>query len=64
MNARRRPSGDHSGHELCTVPLVSARAGAAVVQLYLRVNTTGLTRPAQQLGGFARVDLGAGSGAG
>jgi beta-glucosidase len=28
-----------------------------VVQLYLRVNTSGVTRPAQQLAGFARVEL-------
>jgi hypothetical protein len=34
--------------------------GAVVVQLYLRVNTSGVTRPAQQLGGFARVELAAG----
>ncbi len=34
------------------------RSGATVVQLYLRVNTTGgVTRPAQQLGGFVRVNL-------
>jgi beta-glucosidase len=32
-------------------------AGAAVLQLYLRVNTTGVTRPAQQLAGFCRVEL-------
>lgn len=33
-------------------------AGAAVVQLYARVNTTGgVTRPAQQLVGFSRVEL-------
>jgi beta-glucosidase-like glycosyl hydrolase len=31
--------------------------GAAVVQLYLRVNTSSVTRPAQQLGGFCRVEL-------
>lgn len=34
--------------------------GATVVQLYLRVNTFGVTRPAQQLAGFARVELTAG----
>ncbi|MFF0700020.1 glycoside hydrolase family 3 N-terminal domain-containing protein [Streptomyces tendae] len=38
-----------------------ARDGATVVQLYLRVNTTGVSRPAQQVGGFARVDLPAGA---
>ncbi len=33
-------------------------AGATVVQLYLRINTTGgVSRPAQQLAGFARVEL-------
>ena len=32
-------------------------AGATVVQLYLRVTTSGVTRPAQQLAGFARVEL-------
>ena len=31
--------------------------GAAVVQLYVRVNTCGVTRPAQQLAGFCRVEL-------
>jgi Fibronectin type III-like domain len=40
-----------------TVTHTGGRAGATVVQLYLRVNTSGVTRPAQQLGGFARVDL-------
>ena len=43
-----------------TVANTSDADGAAVVQLYLRVNTTGVTRPAQQLGGFARVELAAG----
>ena len=36
------------------------RAGATTVQLYLRVNTAPVTRPSQQLAGFARVDLAAG----
>jgi beta-glucosidase len=31
--------------------------GAAVVQLYVRVNTSEVTRPAQQLAGFCRVEL-------
>ncbi|TCC36394.1 glycoside hydrolase family 3 N-terminal domain-containing protein [Kribbella speibonae] len=31
--------------------------GATVVQLYLRVNTIGVTRPAQQLAGFSRLEL-------
>jgi beta-glucosidase len=43
-----------------TVENTGGRDGAVVVQLYRRVNTTGLTRPAQQLGGFARVELAAG----
>jgi beta-glucosidase-like glycosyl hydrolase len=40
-----------------TVANSGDRDGAVVVQLYLRVNTTGVTRPAQQLGGFARIHL-------
>ena len=40
-----------------TVANTGDRDGAVVVQLYLRVNTVGVTRPAQQLGGFARVQL-------
>ena len=43
-----------------TVANTGDRDGAVVVQLYLRVNTVGVTRPAQQLGGFARVQLAAG----
>ncbi|MEV4016848.1 glycoside hydrolase family 3 N-terminal domain-containing protein [Nonomuraea angiospora] len=43
-----------------TVTNTGDRDGATVVQLYLRVNTSGVTRPAQQLGGFARVELAAG----
>lgn len=31
--------------------------GATVVQLYVRVNASGVTRPAQQLAGFGRVEL-------
>ncbi|TRY17703.1 beta-glucosidase [Tessaracoccus rhinocerotis] len=33
------------------------RDGATTVQLYLRANTSGVTRPAQQLAGIARVEL-------
>lgn len=33
------------------------RAGTTVAQLYVRVNTAGATRPAQQLAGFARIEL-------
>ena len=43
-----------------TVANAGDRAGATVVQLYLRVNTSGVTRSAQQLAGFARVELDAG----
>src|SRR5215207_3799615 len=43
-----------------TVANTGDRDGAVVVQLYLRVNTVGVTRPAQQLGGFLRVQLAAG----
>ena len=43
-----------------TVSNTGGRSGATVVQLYLRVNTSGVTRPAQQLGGFTRVQLDAG----
>ncbi|MGP2440782.1 glycoside hydrolase family 3 C-terminal domain-containing protein [Streptomyces sp. JW3] len=38
-----------------TVTNTGGRAGAAVVQLHVRVNTSGVTRPAQQLAGFCRV---------
>lgn len=40
-----------------TVTNTGDRDGAAVVQLYLRVNALGVTRPAQQLAGFARAEL-------
>jgi beta-glucosidase len=40
-----------------TVANTGGRDGAVVVQLYLRVNTVGVTRPAQQLAGFARAEL-------
>ena len=43
-----------------TVANTGDHDGAVVVQLYLRVNTVGVTRPAQQLGGFVRVELVAG----
>ena len=43
-----------------TVTNTGEREGAVVVQLYLRVNTTGVTRPAQQLAGFTRVQLATG----
>ncbi|MGP2440405.1 glycoside hydrolase family 3 N-terminal domain-containing protein [Streptomyces sp. JW3] len=40
-----------------TLTNTGSTEGAAVVQLYLRVNTSGVTRPAQQLAGFSRVQL-------
>ena len=43
-----------------TVTNTGAVHGAAIVELYLRVNTSGVTRPAQQLAGFCRVALAAG----
>ncbi|MEU6103692.1 glycoside hydrolase family 3 N-terminal domain-containing protein [Streptomyces flaveolus] len=43
-----------------TVSNEGAIAGAATVQLYVRAGATGLTRPAQQLAGFARIELAAG----
>jgi beta-glucosidase len=43
-----------------TVTNTGELAGDTVVQLYVRVNTSGATRPAQQLAGFTRVSLGAG----
>lgn len=43
-----------------TVTNLSSRAGAVGVQLYVRVNTSGTTRPAQQLAGFSRVELAGG----
>lgn len=50
------------GHAVVGVRVsnTGARAGATVVQLYGRVNTVGVTRPAQQLLGFVRVELGPG----
>ncbi len=43
-----------------TIANTGGRSGAVVVQLYLRVNTFGVSRPAQQLGGFTRVELATG----
>jgi len=51
---------DGSARIAGTVTNTGDRDGAVVVQLYLRVNTVGVTRPAQQLGGFVRVQLAAG----
>lgn len=44
-----------------TVRNTGDRRGFAIPQLYLRVDSVGVTRPAQQLAGFARVELGAGA---
>jgi beta-glucosidase-like glycosyl hydrolase len=46
-----------------TVTNVGQRAGSEVVQLYARVNATVVTRPAQQLVGFARLELDPGDAA-
>ncbi|MCK9878984.1 glycoside hydrolase family 3 C-terminal domain-containing protein [Frankia sp. Ag45/Mut15] len=46
-----------------TVTNVGERTGAEVVQLYARVNAAVVTRPAQQLAGFARVELDPGEAA-
>jgi beta-glucosidase len=53
------PEVDTSGTARIGVTLTNTGpvAGATVVQLYLRVNTSGVTRPAQQLAGLCRVDL-------
>jgi len=42
---------------------IGERDGTEVVQLYASQNATGVTRPAQQLIGFARVALAAGESA-
>ncbi|WP_426738214.1 glycoside hydrolase family 3 N-terminal domain-containing protein [Plantibacter sp. 2H11-2] len=47
----------------CTVGNVGDRAGVAVPQLYLRLTGSGVSRPAQQMAGFARVPLEAGASA-
>jgi beta-glucosidase-like glycosyl hydrolase len=53
------PEVDTAGTADISVTVTNAGAveGAAVVQLYLRVNASGVTRPAQQLAGFHRVRL-------
>ncbi|MBP2328971.1 beta-glucosidase [Kibdelosporangium banguiense] len=40
-----------------TLTNTGSMAGATVVQLYLRLTSSGVARPAQQLGGFKRVHL-------
>ncbi|MGN6246115.1 MAG: glycoside hydrolase family 3 C-terminal domain-containing protein, partial [Motilibacteraceae bacterium] len=47
----------------CTVRNTGARAGAEVVQLYLRDPVASVTRPVRQLIGFARVELAPGEAA-
>ncbi|OHV31071.1 beta-glucosidase [Parafrankia soli] len=49
-----------TAHVSATVANTGPRDGATVMQLYLRVNTSPVTRPAQQLAGFTRVELAAG----
>jgi beta-glucosidase-like glycosyl hydrolase len=44
-------------HLRATVTNRGQAAGTTVVQLYVRVNALGVTRPAQQLAGFCRVEL-------
>ncbi len=46
-----------------TVTNTGAVAGAEVVQVYAHQAVSGITRPAQELVGFARVELGAGESA-
>ncbi len=46
-----------------TVRNIGERAGEEIVQLYFCDQATGVTRPAQELVGFTRVDLAAGAGA-
>ncbi|MDW8803603.1 glycoside hydrolase family 3 N-terminal domain-containing protein [Streptomyces scabiei] len=43
-----------------TVTNTGSVDGSAVLQLYVRVNASGVTRPAQQLAGFGRIELAAG----
>jgi beta-glucosidase len=47
----------------CTITNAGDRAGAEVVQLYLRDPIASVTRPVRQLRGFARVELAAGAAA-
>ncbi|MFH8249018.1 glycoside hydrolase family 3 N-terminal domain-containing protein [Microbacterium sp. B2969] len=48
---------DGSTEIAATIRNTGDRPGSTVVQLYVRVNTAGATRPAQQLAGFTRVSL-------
>lgn len=47
----------------CTVENTSERAGVEIVQLYVQDRVASVTRPVQQLAGFARVELAAGAAA-
>jgi beta-xylosidase len=47
----------HTGHNSITVTNTGKRRGIEVVQLYVADSATGVTLPAQQLIGFARIDL-------
>ncbi|MDQ0957347.1 beta-glucosidase-like glycosyl hydrolase [Streptomyces sp. B4I13] len=51
---------DGSARISATVTNTGAADGTAVLQLYVRASASGVTRPAQQLAGFARVELTAG----
>jgi beta-glucosidase len=50
---------DVGGELRCSLNVTNtgSRAGTEVVQLYIEDTATGVTLPAQQLAGFARVDL-------
>lgn len=51
---------DGAAHIAFTLANVGNRAGAAVAQLYVGARSPGVTRPAQQLAGFCRVELAVG----
>ncbi|MFF1571383.1 glycoside hydrolase family 3 N-terminal domain-containing protein [Leifsonia sp. NPDC058292] len=57
LNSETSALTDGTWHLATTVANKGERAGVATVQLYARMNATGVTRPAQQLIGFARIEL-------
>ena len=59
--APARASADQPIAISCTVTNDGARAGEEVVQLYVRDVVASVTRPVQQLAGFARVALDSGA---
>lgn len=63
LAVQERTTTDGQFRVAVTATNTGERAGATVVQLYGRANTLGVTRPAQQLLGFARVDLEPGASA-